>query len=101
MKELLGGILLAVLVAVGSAFLIYHMSAYFAPKYAELNRTVMKESQAFQDGAIRTIRNYQTEYLTATDPAAKAALRSAILHELNSFNKDNLPYDLKTFVETL
>jgi ABC-type phosphate transport system permease subunit len=101
MKDTLLGIIILAVLIVGVPSVIYGLNVFFAPKYAELNREVMKQSQAFQDGAIRNIRNYQVEYLKATDEDAKAAIKAAIMHELNSFNRDNLPSDLKTFVESL
>jgi hypothetical protein len=101
MKEMFGVLLLTVGIIVGGSFLVYGLSVFFAPRYAELSREVMKQSQAFRDGAIRNIRNYQVAYLKTDDPNARAAIKAAIQHELNSFNKDDLPSDLKTFVESL
>ena len=81
----------------GNDFFLYK---YFAPKYESVRRETFEQSKAYNQGMIQEIQNMRFEYVKAT-PEQKDALASIILHRVADYNLDKMPYDLRTFIETL
>ena len=70
--------------------------SFFAPKVEQVRYNTFKESQAFNEGTIRELYNYQRDYNKGNDEQ-KAALKGMILHEFSTFPKEKLPADLQLF----
>ena len=81
----------------GNSFFLFKV---FAPLYEQTRRETFEQSKAYRQGMIQEIQNMQFEYVQAT-PDQKVALRSIILHRVSDFPMDELPTDLRFFVETL
>lgn len=69
---------------------------FFAPKVEKVRYDTFKESQAYNEGAVREMYAYQTQWITAT-PEQRNALRGAIIHQFSVYPKDRLPADLVAF----
>lgn len=98
------GVLVLILVLswvfMGNEFFLYK---YFAPKREAVRREVFEQSRAFNQGMVQELQNMQFEYVKTTDPQAKAALASIILHRASGYNLDDpiVPADLQSFVAKL
>ena len=98
------GVLVAILalswVLMGNEFFLYK---YFAPKQEAVRRQVFEQSRAFNQGMVQELQNKQFDYAKTTDPAAKAALASVILHRASGYNLDDpiVPADLRGFITKL
>jgi len=73
------------------------MAGYFQPKFEQVRRNVFMESQAYNDGMMRDLQNFQFEYAKADD-AGKAIIRSAVQHRFATYDPDRLPADLRSFL---
>ena len=87
-------------VVMGNEFFLYQ---YFAPKQEAVRRQVFETSRAFNQGMVQELQNMQFDYVKTTDPAAKAALASVILHRASGYNLDDpiVPADLRSFIAKL
>jgi hypothetical protein len=106
MKEVLvGAVAVAALLGLGWAVQgnDFFMYKFFAPKYEAVRRETFEQSKAYNQGMVQELQNMQFEYVKTTDPDAKAAMRSIILHRSADFNFDDprVPADLKAFVSSL
>ena len=107
MKQVVGGIVLAIFVIFGLAWLVqgndFFMYKVFAPKYEQVRRETFEQSRAFNQGMVQELQNMQFDYAKQTDPKVKEALASIILHRASGYNLNDpiVPYDLRTFIEQL
>lgn len=76
------------------------LNKVFKPANEQVRRETFEESKAYQDGMIKELETMQFEY-TKAEPAHKAALRSLILNRAAGFPEDQLPSDLKAFIDQL
>lgn len=84
-------------ISTGSDFILYK---YWAPKQEQVRREVFEQTKSYNQGMIQELQNMQYQYVQA-DKAHKDALASIILHRAADFNPDNLPYDLRQFIDGL
>jgi len=96
---LVAGFVFAMILAVfGLTYAGYEMYAFFTPKYVEVNNTVFKESQQYNDGMIRDLENLQMDYNSA-GPEQKQALRAIILHRFSVYPLEKMPINLRNFYD--
>jgi hypothetical protein len=76
------------------------MTSVFAPAQEQVRRNTFEQSKAYNDGMIKELEAMQFEYIQA-EPEHQAALRSLILSRAAGFPNDNLPPDLKNFLNEL
>lgn len=107
MKEIAGaifGFLMLIIVLIGVTWIAegnnFFLYRYFAPRQEAVRREVFEQSKAYNQGMIQELQNMQFEYVKA-DPEHKKALASIILHRAADYDENNLPYDLKTFINSL
>ena len=81
----------------GNDFFMYQ---YFAPKYEAVRRDTFEQTKSYQQGMIQDLRRMQEEYIT-TDKEHQGALKSLILHAAADFPDENLPADLREFLQKL
>ena len=90
------------LIALGWALMANNlaMTSVFAPMQEQVRRNTFEQSKAYNDGMIKELEAMQFEYIQA-EPEHQAALRSLILNRAVGFPNDNLPPDLKNFLNEL
>lgn len=81
----------------GNDFFLYQ---YFAPKREAVRREVFEQSKAYRQGMVQELQNMQFEYVKAS-PSQQDALASIILHRVADFNENDLPPDLRSFIQQL
>jgi hypothetical protein len=89
-----------VALTVGSNALDYSQYKLFAPRYEQVRRDTFEQSQAYNEGMRRDLENLRNQYLSATDPAAKAALADTFRHRAEGY-PNGLPADLQSFYDSL
>jgi len=72
----------------------------FAPRYEQVRRDTFEQSQAYNEGMRRDLENLRDQYMGATDPAAKSALRATFIHRAEGY-PNQLPADLQSFYNSL
>lgn len=84
----------------GNDFFLYK---FFAPRQEAVRREVFETSRAFNQGMVQELQSMRRDYVTSSDPEAKKALASVILHRVDGFNLDDpiVPQDLRSFVNDL
>ena len=93
------GLVFAMALAVfGLTYAGYEMYTFFTPKYVEVDNTVFKESQQYNDGMIRDLENLQMDYNSA-GPEQKQALRAIILHRFSVYPLEKMPLSLRNFYD--
>lgn len=102
-KFVFGSLLVLVLI-VGSAFFFQGLDlslfGFFAPKYEQVRRNTFEQSQSYNEGMRRDLESIRDQYLTTTDPTAKAALRATFIHRAEGY-PNQLPADLQSFYDSL
>lgn len=105
--KVLGGILAAAFALVALIGLGWVLEAndiamfgFFAPKRAVIERKVFEETPSYVRGNIQELQLERRHYIDADD-AHKAALRSVILAQADGINQDQLPPDLKAWLDDL
>jgi len=81
----------------GNDFFMYKL---FAPKYEQVRRETFEQTKSYNQGMIQELMAYQFEYIKA-DPAHKTALAAIILHRSADFPLDNMPLDLRNFINDI
>ena len=81
----------------GNDFFLYRV---FAPKYEQTRRETFEQSKAYRQGMVQELQNMQFEYEQA-DESHKRALASIILHRAADFPPQDMPSDLRSFVDGL
>ena len=99
------GIVIAVVVGgIGISWAVqgsnWFMYDVFAPKYEASKRKTFEESKAYHEGTVQELQNMQFEYIKA-DEGHKKALGDIILRRAADFPQDELPPDLKEFIDQL
>lgn len=94
------GLLAISWISMGNNFFLYK---FFAPKQAAVQREVFENTRSFNQGMVQELENMQFDYIKESDPEAKAALRSIILHRASGFDLNDpiVPYSLKVFINEL
>lgn len=102
--KIIGIVIGVVVLGIGASWAIqgsnWFMYDVFAPKYEASKRKTFEESKAYHEGTVQELQNMQFEYVKA-DEAHKKALASIILHRAADFPEDELPPDLKEFIQQL
>lgn len=70
---------------------------FWAPKYEDAKREVFEESQSYQHGMIRDLRNLKKEYRLADSESEKRVIKGTFLHRVAPMEKNELPQDLRSF----
>lgn len=91
------GALALIWVLTGNEFFMYR---YFAPKQEAVRRQVFEQTKSYRQGMIQELYNMQRQYIVADDNH-KDALASVILHQVADFPDDDLPTDLRVFIQQL
>ena len=81
----------------GNDFFLYK---FFAPRQEAVRRQVFEQSKAYNQGMVQELQNMQFEYIKA-EPAHKAALASIILHRAADYDVNQMPADLRAFIQDL
>jgi hypothetical protein len=74
---------------------------FWAPKYEEAKREVFEETQSFTHGKIGHINRLRLEYESTESEGRKKALRTMILNEVSVLEEENLPSELRSFINRL
>lgn len=97
-------LLLALLVLAPTLFIASQFGVFgyrfFGTQREAARHDIFKESQAYNDGAVKNLARLKLEYETA-DEAHKAALRSMILTEASVVDVNKLPGNLQAFIRQL
>lgn len=72
----------------------------FAPRMQNAQHGVFKQTQSYIDGKITHLNRLKLDYEIAEE-GHKAVLRAAILSEASTVDRDKLPFDLQSFLDTL
>lgn len=101
----IGFAIIAIIVMVGISFggglISLEFTKFFAPRKEEIRREVFEHTKSYVQGKIQILVKNRLEYMREKDPESKAALRSAILHQMADFDKSLLPNDLRLFITKL
>lgn len=81
----------------GNDFFLYRA---FAPKYEQVRRETFEQTKSYKQGTIQELQNMQFEYIKS-DKAHQDALADIILRRAADFGDENLPTDLRSFVQKL
>lgn len=81
----------------GNDFFLYKT---FAPKYEDARRETFEHSKAYIQGTVQELQNMQFEYVKAEEKH-KDALASLILRRATNIDAQELPVDLRSFIEEL
>lgn len=90
----------ACVVIFGIYYGAFEMYKFYAPRYEQVRYNTFKESQTYNDGMLRQIREAKREYEQANDEQ-KGAIKVFTLHSFDGYDIDRLPPDLKNFYDVL
>jgi hypothetical protein len=97
---MVAGVAAICFVALMISGLDFNIYKFFAPKYEQVRRNTFEQSQAYNEGMRRDLESLRNQYLTATDPAAKAALKATFVHRAEGYPNE-LPADLQSFYNSI
>jgi hypothetical protein len=80
--------------AEGSDYWLYRT---FAPRREAVRREVFEQTKSYNEGMAQQLWDAQVEYAHA-DANGKAAIRSAVLHQVAGYDTERLPAELRVFV---
>lgn len=85
----------------GQAFGLFELE-FFGTKRADIERNIFEQSQSYRHGTIRDLRNLQMEYVDAeAGTPQRKVIRSTVIHQAGAVDRDELPADLRQFIEQL
>lgn len=97
---ILGFIMLGVAILVGGSYGSLTLYRVFAPQWENARTDVYRNSKSYVEGTIRDLRRLKREYEKAEE-SQKSTLRTLILHRSDELDYDQLPGDLRRFIESL
>ena len=103
MKSTLTVLGLGVLVVgliVGGSFGSLWLYKVIAPQWEDARTDVYRNTKSYTEGTIRDLRRLKREYNSA-DESQKTSLRTIILQRSDEVDLDNVPSDVRRFVEEL
>jgi len=103
MKNLLiivGVVVLGIAVLVGGGYGSLALYKTFAPQWEDARTDVYRNSKSYVEGTIRDLRRLKREYEKA-DESQRTSLRTIILQRSDELDYDQLPGDIRRFIESL
>lgn len=88
-------------ILIGGSFLGLWHYQFFAPKMENARREVFQKTRSYNEAKIQDLVKYRMEYLREKDPVSKSALRSTILLMFADYPTEQLPRELRYFIQEL
>jgi hypothetical protein len=98
--SIIGMCVLGVAVIVGGSYGSLALYRTFAPQWEDARTDVYRNSKSYVEGTIRDLRRLKREYEKAEE-SQQSTLRTIILQRSDELDYDQLPGDLRRFVESL
>lgn len=73
----------------------------FGVASANADREIYENTKGFVDGTIKSLRDYQMDYLKSTSEDHRTGMREIIVSEADKISEDKLPPDLKKFIQEI
>jgi hypothetical protein len=93
-------IVLGLAVIVGGSYGSLYLFKTFAPQWEDARTDVYRNSKSYVEGTIRDLRRLKREYEKAEE-SQQSTLRTIILQRSDELDYDQLPADLRRFIESL
>jgi len=93
-------IVLGVAVIVGGSYGSLALYRTFAPQWEDARTDVYRNSKSYVEGTIRDLRKLKREYEKA-DESQQSTLRTIIFQRSDELDYDQLPSDLRRFIDSL
>lgn len=94
----LGVIVLIIGLIIGASFGGLALYRAIAPEWEEARTDVYRNTKSYVEGTIRDLRRLKRDYDSADDKQ-KTALRTIILQRSDEVNMEQMPEDIRRFVE--
>jgi hypothetical protein len=98
--SIIGIAILAIVVVVGGSYGSLALYRTFAPQWEDARTDVYRNSKSYVEGTIRDLRRLKREYEKA-DESQQSSLRTIILQRSDELDYDQLPSDVRRFLESL
>ena len=98
--SIVGVIVLAIGVVVGGSYGSLALYRTFAPQWEDARTDVYRNSKSYVEGTIRDLRRLKREYEKA-DESQRSTLRTIIFQRSDELDYDQLPGDLRRFIDSL
>jgi len=72
---------------------------FIGPKREAARRAVFEETRSYNQGKVQQLSKMRLEYARSKDMAEKAAIASTVRHQFADYKKQNLPADLRAFLD--
>ncbi len=93
-------VVLGVAMIVGGSYGSLTLYRTFAPQWEDARTDVYQNSKSYVEGTIRDLRRLKREYEKA-DESQQTSLRTIIRQRSDELDYDQLPGDIRRFLETL
>jgi len=90
---LIGGLLF------GAGILDLKWMEYFGTRREGVRRKIFKETRSYNEAKLQQLSKYRLEYLRAEGSDERRAIASTIRHSFADYNSDELPDELKKFLD--
>ncbi len=94
-------LIVAAVVSVGGGLINLEYMKFFGTRVESVKTDIYRENKSYIEGTRRDLREMMLKYVEAETEEHKSALRSLILHRAGELDRDRLPKDLRTFIESL
>jgi hypothetical protein len=98
--SIVAAIVLSVAAIVGIPYGSLALYRTFAPQWEDARTDVYRNSKSYVEGTIRDLRRLKREYEKAEE-SQQSTLRTIILQRSDELDYDQLPGDIRRFLETL
>lgn len=98
--SIVGVCVLGVAVIVGGSYGSLALYRTFAPQWEDARTDVYRNSKSYVEGTIRDLRRLKREYEKAEE-SQQSTLRTIILQRSDELDYDQLPSDLRRFIDSL
>jgi hypothetical protein len=98
--SIVGVCVLGVAVIVGGSYGSLALYRTFAPQWEDARTDVYRNSKSYVEGTIRDLRRLKREYEKAEE-SQQSTLRTIILQRSDELDYDQLPGDLRRFIDSL
>ena len=96
-----GLLFVAVVAFAGTGFNLAQLK-FWGPQYADAEREIFEGSASYNHAMIRNLRGIHRDYQMADEGSTeRQVLRGAFLHEVDAYDRDELPSDLQQFLKEL
>ena len=82
-------------------FFAPNIKEHFGTRYANADREIFENSKPYVHGTIENLTRLKLQYELSDNASHKQAIKQMVLTQVSNFDRNQLPYELNNWINTL